>query len=78
MKNVFMSKASQAEDACKKGDFEKAISIYSDCIESDPTNVALLSNRSAAFVKSRRYDMALEDGIKAAEINPKWSKVRYF
>ena len=75
MKNVFNSKASQAENACKRGDFEKAISIYNECIRSDPLNQALLSNRSAAFIKNKQYDLALNDGVHAAQINPNWPKV---
>ena len=75
MKNVFISKASQAENACKRGDFEKAISIYDECIRNDPMNHALLSNRSAAFIKNEQYDLALNDGINAAQLNPNWPKV---
>ena len=78
MKNVFISKATQAENACKRGDFEKAILIYSECIKSDPENPVLLSNRSAAYVKNKQYDFALDDGKSAAGINPNWPKVICF
>ena len=78
MKNVFISQATQAEDACKRGDFEKAILIYSECIKSDPENPVLLSNRSAAYVKNKQYELALDDGQFAAGINPNWPKVIYF
>ena len=75
MKNIFGSKASQADDACKRGDFQKAISLYSDCINEDPMNQALYSNRSAAYIQNRQYDLAFNDGIGAARLNPTWPKV---
>lgn len=75
MKNRFASKASRADDACKRGDFNEAISLYGECIKDDPVNPALFSNRSAAFVKNKQYDLAFNDGISAAQLNPAWSKV---
>ncbi len=78
MRQFFTSKASQADDACKRGEFEQAIQKYSECIKEDPQNQVLFSNRSAAYVRSKKYDLALKDGVRAAELNNAWPKVRMF
>ena len=75
MKNIFANKASLADEACKRGDFEKATRIYSECIKNDPTNPMLFGNRSAAYVKNKQFDLALNDGVSAAQLQPSWPKV---
>ena len=75
MKKLFTNKASQADEACKRGDFEKAISMYTDCIGNDAMNPVLYSNRSAALVKNKNYEAALQDGFKATQLQPTWPKV---
>ena len=72
---VFLEKAKFAGEACARGEFENAVRLYTEAIELDPENHALFSNRSAAYIRTLHYDRALEDGRKAAELQPHWSKV---
>ena len=75
MRQLFANKATQADDACKRGEFDKAISIYTECIKDDLTNHVLFSNRSAAYVRTKRFDLAFLDGVRAVELQPTWPKV---
>eukprot|EP00695_Tsukubamonas_globosa_P002701 TRINITY_DN3899_c0_g1_i1.p1 TRINITY_DN3899_c0_g1~~TRINITY_DN3899_c0_g1_i1.p1 ORF type:complete len:139 (+),score=15.29 TRINITY_DN3899_c0_g1_i1:118-534(+) len=43
----------------------------------DPTNPALYSNRSVAFLKAKKDQKALEDAEKAIELKPTWAKGYY-
>lgn len=48
--------------------------FYTEAINLDPTNAVLYSNRSAAYAKGEKYDLALTDATKAVELKPDWSK----
>ena len=72
---VFLEKAKLAGEACTRGDFEAAVQLYSEAIELDPENHVLYSNRSAAYIRALEYSRALDDGRRAAELQPNWSKV---
>jgi len=61
----------QGNDAFKAGDHEAAINFYTQALELDPTNVALLSNRSLAFKFLKRFDEALQDAEATISIDPK-------
>lgn len=77
MKNAkFMQKVQESSEAIESGDFIKAIRLYTEALALDPQNHVLFSNRSAAFIKTKEYQKALQDARKAKEINPQWSKVR--
>lgn len=62
--------------ACQSGDFLSAVALYSEALKIDPNNHILYSNRSAALIKMGQFSRALQDALKAKELNPKWSKVR--
>uniref|UniRef100_A0A8C5LM92 Tetratricopeptide repeat protein 28 n=1 Tax=Leptobrachium leishanense TaxID=445787 RepID=A0A8C5LM92_9ANUR len=74
-KEEFIEKVRQSNEACKNGDFQLAIGLYSETLQVDPQNCILYSNRSAAFLKTMQYEKALDDAIKARLLNPKWPKV---
>ena len=74
-KAIFLEKVRASNTACQNGDFKKAVSLYTEAISLDPQNHILYSNRSAALVKMGQYTRALQDAVKAKELNPKWSKV---
>lgn len=61
--------------ACARGDFQKAVRLYEDAIELDPTNHVLYSNRSAIYCKLGKFDLALIDAVKSYELKPSWNKV---
>ena len=47
---------------------------FTAAIAADPANAVLYSNRSAAYASQSKFEQALEDGKKAAELRPDWSK----
>ena len=59
----------------KAGDFQKAISEYTQAIQADSNNSTYLSNRSAAYMGLNFYDKALEDARQADILEPGNSKV---
>lgn len=75
-KALFLEKVHQSTAACQSGDFDTAVALYTEAIALDPQNHILYSNRSAAHVKLQQYQKALQDAIKARDLNPKWPKVR--
>ena len=44
-KALFLEKVRQSNSACQTGDFEKAISLYTEAIHMDKNNHILYSNR---------------------------------
>ncbi|OJT13177.1 Heat shock protein sti1 -like protein [Trametes pubescens] len=62
------NKAFQAKD------YDKAIELFSQALEIDPTNFVLWSNRSAAKAGKREWAAALEDAEQCVKVNPTWPK----
>ena len=60
-KQLFLEKVKLSNTACQNGDFEKAVSLYSEAIQLDPHNHILFSNRSAAYIKMGQFTKALKD-----------------
>merc|ERR1712113_46532 len=58
-----------------EGCFKDAIVYYTRGLRYTPRNEKLLLNRSAAYLKVFKYDLALEDAQKAQEIQPRWAKI---
>ena len=77
-KATFLEKVRQSNAACQTGDFALAISLYTEAIRLDPANHILYSNRSAAHVKLGQFGKALQDAVKAKQLNPEWPKVNLF
>jgi len=55
-------------------DFDKAIELFTQAIEVDPSNHVLFSNRSACYASIKDFDGALKDAVKCIEIKPDWAK----
>ena len=68
----------QGNQHLQNGDYDKAISSYSEAIELCPKNHVLFSNRSAAFAKKGLYKESLVDAQRIVDLNPSWGKVRPF
>ncbi|CAH0556104.1 unnamed protein product [Brassicogethes aeneus] len=60
--------------ALAENKLDEAINFYSEAIKLDGNNAVLYSNRSAAYAKALKYDLALQDAEKCVEIKPDWSK----
>ncbi|KAG1701634.1 hypothetical protein DVH05_010938 [Phytophthora capsici] len=54
----------------RQGRMNDAISAYSRCIEMDPNNAVCLSNRAAAYLKLKNFDLTVEDCTKAIAVAP--------
>lgn len=63
-----------ADAAFRSGDFATAIQEYTAALSLDPTNGRLLSNRSAAFLKSNQKSKALADAKACVETNTMGNK----
>ena len=74
-KQTFLEKVRLSNAACQNGDFETAIKLYTEAISLDPNNHILYSNRSAAHIKLGQFSKALQDALKAKELNSEWPKV---
>ena len=75
-KHLFLEKVRQSNAACQNGDYAKAVALYTDALQLDPTNHILYSNRSAAHLKMGQFQQALQDATAARDLNPEWPKVQ--
>lgn len=64
----------QGSAAFKAKDIPKAIELFTQAIEENPSDHTLYSNRSACQYNSGNYDEALADGLKCVEVKPDWGK----
>lgn len=60
--------------ALQQNNLDEAIRYYTEAINLDGTSHVLYSNRSAAYAKANKYDLALKDAEKTTEIAPSWAK----
>lgn len=74
-RKLSLKKSQLATKACERGKFEEAVLLYTEAIVLDTSNHVHYANRSAVYIKTKQFALALEDGKKAAELQPKWSKV---
>ena len=58
----------------KKGEYDEALKLYSQAIDSEPSNHIFYSNRSACYFKLGKYQESLNDAKKCVEINHSWAK----
>lgn len=65
----------QGNEALKQNNLAEAIQLYTEAIGLDPDNHILYSNRSAAYAKDEKFDLALTDAEKTVELKPDWAKV---
>lgn len=64
----------QGNKAFQAKDYDKAIELFSQALELDPSNFVLWSNRSAAKAGKRQWAGALEDAEQCVKVNSTWSK----
>lgn len=66
----------KGNDAYKAANYVKAVEFYTSGIENEPSNAALFSNRSAAYLKLEDYAKARRDAEMCIQLDSSWSKVR--
>ena len=76
-RQVFLDIVRQSNVSCQTGDYPGAIRLYCEALKIDPNNHILYSNRSAAYIKMGQFSKALQDALKARDLNPKWAKVNF-
>lgn len=60
-------------DAFRAGDHRKAVELYTEALEEDPSNHAVYSNRSAAHRNLGKFEDALRDANKCIAIDAKFA-----
>ncbi|VDM95543.1 unnamed protein product [Onchocerca ochengi] len=63
-----------ANRAFYDGNFQKALKLYTEAIQLDPTNFILFSNRSAIFLRLKYFRESLDDAKQSIALNSKWAK----
>ena len=64
----------QGNKALKAGNFDQAISCYTQAVALDPSSHILFSNRSAAYAQKKDYENALKDACQIIKVKPEWWK----
>jgi len=62
--------ALQAVEALRNKDYELAVTIADEIIDTDPSNAAASAVRFSSFFKSGQFERARKIGGRAAELNP--------
>jgi len=60
----------EANDADSRGDYDKAIKLYTQALETTPNPAYVLHDRGMAYDHKGQFDKALSDLNKAMEIDP--------
>ncbi|WOK92480.1 hypothetical protein Cni_G01171 [Canna indica] len=68
---------SRGDDAFRKKDYQMAVDAYTQAIDLDPNEAALLSNRSLCWMRLGQGDQALADAKACRELRPDWAKACY-
>ncbi|GFP34153.1 hypothetical protein HKBW3S42_02493 [Candidatus Hakubella thermalkaliphila] len=55
-----------------RGEYDKALSDYSQAIRVDPSNEGLYLTRANFYVQRKSYDLAMSNYDKAIQLNPKY------
>jgi DnaJ family protein C protein 7 len=61
----------------KERDFQSALALYTRAIEKNPNEPALYTNRAATNLQLKQYKEAVDDALKATELDPKFTKGYY-
>jgi len=64
----------KGDECFKRQEWGPASEHYTHALHHTPDNEKILSNRSAAYVEVKRYQDALDDAMRVAEIAPEWPK----
>lgn len=60
-----------------KGNYEKALEIYTKAADLDPENGVIFSNISACYFNLREFEKALENAQLSKGLKPDWPKAHF-
>lgn len=60
-----------ADQHYRNGDYDKAISVYTEYIKMKPSHEIAIYNRGRAYEEMNQYDLAVKDFERVLDINPK-------
>ena len=66
----------RGNDAFADGRYEDAAACFTAALEVNRGDAKSFSNRSACFMKMRKFSQALSDGERAVELEGNWAKAR--
>eukprot|EP00759_Apiculatamorpha_spiralis_P021911 PhF_6_TR26376/c0_g1_i1/m.38027 len=64
----------QGKNAFQRGDYVNAIKSWSQCIDENPSDHLMYSNRSAAYLKNNEPERALKDAEVVIKLSPGFAK----
>jgi tetratricopeptide (TPR) repeat protein len=70
-----LKRRAKASLGCKN--YPEAIQLYSKGLELFPSDAILYANRSMCHLNMKKYDLALNDGAKATELDMNYAKGYY-
>ena len=66
----------RGNDAYEREAYEEAVRCFTRAIDAGPGDARSFSNRSACFMKMKRYSQALSDAERAVILDGNWAKAR--
>ena len=72
-----VAKKDAGNEHFKNQEYEKAIELYSEAIELNPSEPTFYTNRSIAYFRTEAYGYALEDANQSIKLNPNFFKGIY-
>jgi len=67
-------KKNQGNDAFKRNDYQRAISLYTEALNIQPSE-QILSNRAAVYIALKQYRRAVEDCQAGIRINNSFARI---
>ncbi len=68
------AKKTQGNEAFKARDYQRAISLFTEALNIQPSE-QILSNRAAAYIAANQYRLAVEDCQAGIRINNQFARI---
>ncbi|XP_026452982.1 STI1-like protein isoform X2 [Papaver somniferum] len=73
----FLDSKSRGTSAFRRKEYSLAVDWYTEALKTDPSDAAVLSNRSLCFVYLNKGNSALKDATQCVLARPDWPKAHY-
>ncbi|KAI3857140.1 hypothetical protein MKW98_010554 [Papaver atlanticum] len=73
----FLDSKSRSTSAFRRKEYSLAVHWYTEALKTDPSDAAVLSNRSLCFVYLNKGNSALKDATQCVLARPDWPKAHY-